>query len=176
MNVLFCCLSVFSYIVFKVYICWVFAVSSAIFQPRRRRWCERHEGVGTSERRERSERRAADPRSGYKSAHNQKLSTQAALHTQLTARLHVCGLTQMRLDNKKMSIHISGSDATWSRPPPACPEGRTGNYFVCWFTIMKMRTIRGRGWEKKERRQEESSQCATPCCLLLLVSLIVTWS
>lgn len=113
---------------------------------------------------------------GYKSAHNQKLSTQAALHTQLTARLHVCGLTQMRLDNKKMSIHISGSDATWSRPPPACPEGRTGNYFVCWFIIMKMRTIRGRGWEKKERRREESSQCATPCCLLLLVRLIVTWS
>lgn len=113
---------------------------------------------------------------GYKSAHNQKLSTQAALHTQLTARLHVCGLTQMRLDNKKMSIHISGSDATWSRPPPACPEGRTRNYFVCWFTIMKMRTIRGRGWEKKERRREESSQCATPCCLLLLVRLIVTWS
>lgn len=134
------------------------------------------DGVGTSERRERSERRAADPRSGYKSAHNQKLSTQAALHTQLTARLHVCGLTQMRLDNKKMSIRISGSDATWSRPPPACPEGRTGNYFVCWFTIMKMRTRRGRGWEKKERRREESSQCATPCCLLLLVRLIVTWS
>lgn len=77
---------------------------------------------------------------------------------------------------KKMSIHISGSDATWSRPPPACPEGRTGNYFVCWFTIMKMRTIRGRGWEKKKRRREESSQCATPCCLLLLVRLIVTWS
>lgn len=79
----------------------------------------------------------------------------------------------MRLDNKKMSIHISGSDATWSRPPPACPEGRTGNYFVCWFTIMKMRTIRG-GAERRKNAGERSRVNA-PHRVVFYFSCVLLW-
>lgn len=74
---------------------------------------------------------------------------------------------------KKMSIHISGSDATWSRPPPACPEGRTGNCFVCWFTIMKMRT-KGGGTERRKNAAERSRVNA-PHRVVFYLSSVLLW-
>lgn len=59
-----------------------------------------------------------------------------------------------------MSIHISGSDATWSRPPPAFPEGRTGNYFFLLIHNCENEDKKGAGLreERTQARGVESTR------------------
>lgn len=53
-------------------------------------------------------------------------------------------------DESRKLICISNSDAAWSRPPSTCPKGAWEITLFVGKTIIKMRTEKGGGNEKRK--------------------------